>query len=142
MYVGVVRKLRIHTSPISPTPSSLPSSSVIKTVPGTVIPTEPRCASHTCPVITVAVCASVPAYNSKMRSGPSQSIHSCFNHSGHGSARCHTTCRLEISKLNRSDSGNRVMRFIMVGTMYRTVPRCFSIASNVPIASNFASNTT
>ena len=39
----------------------------------------------------VAIWPSVPPYSSKIRSGPSQSIHASLSHGGHGSARCHTT---------------------------------------------------
>ena len=65
--------------------------------PGIGRPTEPRSAGHSVPVMTVAACASVPAYSSKILSGPNQSIHTCFSHSGQGSARCHTARRDDMS---------------------------------------------
>ncbi|SHY72155.1 Uncharacterised protein [Mycobacteroides abscessus subsp. abscessus] len=65
--------------------------------PSAGLPTEPRCASHSCPVMMVPPMASVPAYSSQMTSGPSRSIHACFNHTGQGAAICHRTRMVDRS---------------------------------------------
>ena len=93
-------------------------------------------------MITVAAWASVPAYSSKIRSGPSHSIQTSFSHIGHGSARCQATRSDERSYPSRTSSGRRQIRFIIVGTRYTTSARCSSIAANVPSASNRGSTTT
>ena len=54
-YVGVSLPERIHTSPCSPAGSGLPSWSAIITSPLLGRPTEPRCASHSVPVMMVAI---------------------------------------------------------------------------------------
>ena len=78
-------------SPTSPGSASVPSARTTFISPESGRPTEPRCVSQSAPPMSVAACASVPAYSSQIASGPIQSIHVSFNHGGHGAPRCHTT---------------------------------------------------
>ena len=57
--MGVSRRFFNHTSPISRGGSALPSASVICTLPGTGRPTDPRWASHSTPLITVAAGSNI-----------------------------------------------------------------------------------
>ena len=55
-------------------------------------PTEPGCASHSVPEISVPAMRSVPPYASQIFSGPSHSIHARFSQAGLG-APVHITRR-------------------------------------------------
>ena len=94
------------------------------------------------PVITVMACSSVPPYSSSTFSGPSQSIHACLSHGGHGAAMWKATSREDTSAARRTASGRRQMRSIMVGTRNSQFTRCFSIRLSVSAGSNRGMTTT
>ena len=106
---------RIQISPTSPDGSGRPVSSVTRISPRAARPTEPRWASHSRPVITVLAGESEAPYSSKIRSGPSQSIHASFNHSGQDDAMWNTVRSADRS-IWRVSAGSRQMRCIIVGT--------------------------
>ena len=59
---------------------------------------------------------SVPAYSSRTRSGPSQSIQALFTGSGHGAPTCSSVRTLDRSAASRTSAGSRRIRPMSVGT--------------------------
>src|SRR5580698_9569884 len=97
---------RMKISPVSPRGSILPSGENASISPPiAMVPTEPRCASHSAPFRIVAATPSVPPYNSHTTSVPSHLIHSSFSHGGHGAARCQSVFNDDTSYLLRTSSG-------------------------------------
>ena len=92
--------------------------------------------------MTVMACSSVPPYSSSTFSGPSQSIHACLSHAGHGAAMWKATSREDTSAERRAASGSRQMRNIMVGTRNSQLTRCCSISRSVSAGSNRGITTT
>jgi hypothetical protein len=92
--------------------------------------------------MSVAACASVPAYSSQITSGPSQSIQVCFSHGGQGAPKCHTTRNDDMSYRARTGSGSFEMRAIIVGTTYISSGRWRSTSCSVRSASNRPPSTT
>jgi hypothetical protein len=103
------------------------------------LPTLPGFCSHSRPLITVPPVASVAARISFTFSAPIRSIQPRLTQSGHGAARCQRRRTLERSAM--FSFSLRSIRSIMVGTKFRTVGRCFSIAARHLSASNFSLST-
>jgi hypothetical protein len=103
------------------------------------LPTLPGFCSHSRPLITVTPVASVAPHSSFTFSAPMRSIQPRLTQSGHGAARCQRLRTLERSAVFAFSL--RSMRSIMVGTRFRTVGLCFSIAARHLSASNFSLST-
>ncbi len=109
----------MKTSPTSPGSASVPSARTILNCPAIDLPTEPRCASHSTPLMIVAACASVPAYSSQIASA-TEPVDPLFlqprrARRARDATRPSTTTRRSGRARRR---GSFEMRAIIVGTTY------------------------
>src|ERR1700722_4746588 len=128
-------------SPILPTGDGAPLTFRILSESGPTRPTDPGFLSHSCPVMTPPP-ASVPAYASKILSGPNHSIHAALSQAGQLAAMCQTQLRDLRSYLLRIDEGNIQIRCIIVGTRKVHCARWSSIKRKHSSASNLGMPTT